>query len=64
MARLHLRDERPRDVVQRERTPLLGDDGVEEHLQQQVTQLLAQQRVTTGADRVVDLVRFLDQVRA
>ena len=46
-----------------ERTALFGDDGVEEHLEQQVAELFAQLRVVAGANRVVDLVRFLDQIR-
>ena len=45
-----------RHVVHRERAALLGDDRVEEHLQQQVAELLAHCRVVAGANRVVDLV--------
>ena len=64
MPRFHLRDEAVRDVVHRERAALLGDDGVEEHLEQQIAELLAQLRVVAGANGVVDLVRFFDQVWA
>ena len=50
-------------VVHRERAALLGDHGVEEHLQQQIAELLAQLRVVAGANGVVDLVRFFDEIR-
>ena len=64
MARLHLREETFRHVAEVECTALLGDHAVKEHLEQQVAELLAQQRVVAGADRVVHLVRFLDQIWA
>ncbi len=62
MATLHLGDEAPGKLLGRERAPLLGEHGVEEHLEQQVAQLFPKLRVASGADRVVDLVCFLDQV--
>ncbi len=41
---------------------LLGDPGVEEHLEQHVAQLLAQRPPVTLLDRLDQLVRLLDQV--
>jgi hypothetical protein len=37
---------------------------VEQDLKEQIAQLVAQRRVVTLADRLVDLVRLLDQIRA
>src|SRR4051794_6624528 len=42
--------------------PLLGDPGVEEHLEQQVSELLAQQGEIAGLDRFDDLVGLLEEV--
>ena len=52
------------DVVQSNAPRSSATHRVEEHLQQQVAELLAQLRVVAGADRVVDLVGFLDQIGA
>ena len=37
---------------------------MEEHLQQHVAELLAHRALVAGAERVVELVRFLDEIRA
>jgi hypothetical protein len=52
------------DVVDGERVVrvLLGDPGVEDHLEQQVAQLLAQVRAVLGVDRLERLVGLLEQV--
>jgi hypothetical protein len=36
---------------------------MKQDLQQQIAELLAQQRVVAGANGVIDLVRFLEKVR-
>jgi alanine racemase len=63
MASLHLRDEPIDDIMEVEGSPLLGDDRVEEDLQEEIAQLLAQQCVVGGAYRLLDLVSLLQQVR-
>ena len=63
MPRLHLVEETFRHVSEVERSTLLRHYTVEEDLQQQIAQLLAQKRVVAGSNRVIDLVRFLEQVR-
>ena len=60
----HLRDQRARHVVRRERAPLLGDHRVEEDLEQYVAELLERVSIVAGADRILELVRFLDEIRA
>ena len=42
---------------------VLGDPGVEHHLQQDVAELLPQVRPIAGLDRLDQLVRLLDRVR-
>ena len=64
MPPLHLRDERLRDVVQRERAALLRDHRVKENLQQQIAELFTQSRVVLGEQRLVHLVCLFDEVRA
>ena len=44
------------------RVAFLRQPGVEEHLQQQVAEFLAQQRGVVALDRLDDLEAFLDQV--
>ena len=64
MAAPHLCDQPVRDIADVERTALLRDDRVEQHLEQHVAQLLAHLGVVAVADRLVELVRLLDQVGA
>jgi len=45
-----------------EGTALFGDHGVEEHLKEDVAELLEHVRVVAGANRIVQLVGFLDQI--
>ena len=53
---------RLQDVINGESPPLLGNGGMEERLQQQVSQFFAQMAVITFVDRLDHLVAFLDQV--
>ena len=64
MPRLHLRHQRAGDVLHRERAALLGHHRVEEDLEEEIAQLVAQRRIVALTDRVVDFVRLLDQIRA
>src|SRR5687768_1673971 len=62
MARSHFRDERARHVVRGEGAALLGDDRVEEYLKEDVSELLPNLRVGARPQRVVELVRLLEQI--
>lgn len=64
MACAHLGDQRVSDIVRVEGTPLFGHHRVEQYLEQDVTEFLPRQAVIALAKRVVELVRFLDQVGA
>jgi len=59
---LHLGDQTLSDIGERERAAFFGEDRMEEHLEQKVAQLLAQQLVVLEANRVVQLVCLLDEV--
>src|SRR5882762_10768834 len=64
MPRFHLPEETFYHVAEVKGITLLGDHAVEEHLEQQVAQLLAEEWVVSGANRVIYLIRFLDQIWA
>jgi hypothetical protein len=55
--------DRLHDVRKRERALLLGHPGVKHDLQQQIAELVLQVVEIAAADRVGDLVGFLDGVR-
>ncbi len=60
----HLRNQRVRDVVRVELAVLLGDHRMEEHLEEDVAQLLANRVRVAGSQRIVELVRLLDEIGA
>ena len=60
----HLRDQPRRHISDVEGTALLGNHGVKEDLEQDVTELLAHLLVIAFANGLVELVGFLDQVGA
>ena len=60
----HFLDERSRHVIHVERATFLGDDRVEEHLQQHVAELGFHRVVVAAPKGVVELVRLLVQVGA
>jgi hypothetical protein len=62
MAGDHLVDQAARDVVEGEGATFLGHAGMEDHLEQQVAEFLAQVAHVAARDRVRDLVGFLDRV--
>ena len=64
MSRFHLREETFCHVREVECTTLLRNDTVEEDLQEQVAEFFAQHAVVAGANGVIDLIRFLDQIWA
>jgi hypothetical protein len=64
MSALHLRHERSRHVVDVEGAVLFGDYGVKEHLEQYVAELLAHRIRTAGAQSVVQLEGFFDEIWA
>jgi hypothetical protein len=63
VAPLHLGDHPAGDVVEGEVARLLGDHRVDEHLQQQVAQLVAQGGRVTRLDRLDDLLGLLPHIR-
>src|SRR6185312_6431145 len=62
MSPLHLGYQCARNVAEPECAPLLGEHGMEEHLQQDVAELLAHEWVVLRLDSLIQLVRFLDQI--
>ena len=60
----HLRDERLEEVGHRELAALPGDLRVEDDLEEEVTQLLAEVTRVAGVEGVQDFVGLLDQERA
>ena len=64
MPSLHLRDETGRHVPDVERTALLGHDRMKQHLQEHVTELFPHLPVVAVANRLVQLVRLLDEIGA
>ena len=64
MSALHLGDETFSDIGEREHSALLGKYRVEEHLQQQIAELLAESAIVSREQRLVHLVRLLDEVRS
>ena len=64
MARLHLGNETPGHISDVESTALLGDNRMKEHLQENVAQFFAHLSLIAVAKRIVQLVRFFDEVRA
>ena len=63
MAPYHLLGDGTRDVVEVERPLLLGHARVEDHLQEQVAELVAEVLAIFAFDRVDHLVGLLDRVR-
>ncbi len=62
VAAFHLRHQRLRHVVDVEGALLFGDHSVKEHLEQHVAELLAHRICIAGAQGVVQLTAFLDEI--
>src|SRR5438105_2862108 len=62
MPAFHLREKRLRDIMEVERSALLRDHGMKEHLEQKITELLAQHRVISSPNRIIYFIGFLDQI--
>jgi len=60
----HLCDQPVGDIANVESAALLGHDRMEQYLEQHVAQLLAHLGVVAVTNRVVELVRLLDQIGA
>ena len=58
----HLGADRRQHVVEREGAALLGDAGVIDDLELEIAELVLQRRHVAAADRVGDLIGFLDRV--
>ena len=63
MAANHLLGNYPGDIVEIEVTGLFGHPGVKHHLEQQVSEFVAQMLHVVASDRIGDFVGFLDRVR-
>ncbi len=60
----HFPDQRLRDVAHIEGALLVGNDRMEEHLQQHVPQLFAHVVAIAATERVIELVRFFYEIGA
>jgi hypothetical protein len=58
----HLRDETLQEVSHGELADLLGQTRVEDHLEEQIAELLLELPRVSGLDRLENLVCFLDQI--
>ena len=64
MPPLHLRDETGRDIPDVERAALLRHDRMKQHLEEHITELFLHLPIVAVADRLVQLVRLLDEIGA
>src|SRR2546422_8759414 len=64
MAPPHLLLKRPRHGLRVQLVPLLSDHDLEREVEQQIAQLVAQLGRLAAAQGLIELERFLDQIRA